>query len=176
LLSSDEVRLQGRDYYIDFSYVISSRIEFQRYGNIVKELLNPSGSINYAKYLIFDNVPLNMNYLVFDEFNRQIAGTVNVASDSPTVFGTNTYFEVATDIGLLTEGTYILVNSEIRLVNSIINNTTFTVSQSYDFNANDQLITLVTVPYNAITTEYLRELAITIEGPRTIVLTTEEDY
>jgi hypothetical protein len=176
LLSVDEMRLQGRNYYIDFSYVISSQIEFQRYKDVVKNLLNPSGSINYAKYLIFDEVPLSLGYLVFDELNRQVAGTVNVASELPTVWGTNTYFEVANTIGLLSEGTYILVNNEIRIVNSIINNTTLTVSEPYEFDANDLTITLVTVPYRAITTEYLREVAVTIEGPRTIVLTTEEDY
>jgi hypothetical protein len=176
LLSVDEMRLQGRNYYIDFSYVISSQVEFQRYKSIVKNLLNTSGSVNYAKYLISENIPLSLVYLVFDEFSRQIAGTVNVASELPTVWGTNTYFEVANTIGLLSEGTYILVNNEIRIVNSIINNTTLTVSQPYEFNANDQTITLVTVPYRAISTEYWREVAVTIEGPRTIVLTTEEDY
>lgn len=176
LLSTDEIRLQGKEYYIDFSYIISSQIEFQRYKDIVKNLLNPSGSINYAKYLLFNNVPLNLSYLVFDELTRQVAGTVNVASELPTVWGTNTYFEVANTIGLLSEGTYILVNNEIRIVNSIINNTTLTVSQPYEFDANDQTMTIVTVPYRAITTEYWREIAITLEGPRTIVLTTEEDY
>jgi hypothetical protein len=176
LLSSDEIRMQGKDYYIDFSYVISSRVEFQRYKNLVKELLNPSGFVNYAKYLIFDSVDTETNYIVFDEFSRQIAGTVNVANGSFTVIGTNTYFEVANTIGLLSEGTYILVNSEIRIVNSIINNTTITVSESYEFDANDQLVTIVIKPYRAIVTEYFREVAITLEGPRTIVLTTEDEY
>ena len=176
LLSTDEIKLQGKDYYLDFSYVISSQIEFQRYKDIVKNLLNPSGSINYAKYLISNNIPLTLGYLVFDELSRQVAGTVNVASELPTVWGTNTYFVVANTIGLLSEGTYILVNNEIRIVNSIINNTEFIVSQPYEFDANDQTITIVTVPYRAIATEYWREVAITLEGPRTIVLTTEEDY
>lgn len=176
LLSTDEISLQGKNYYIDFSYVISSKVEFQRYKNIVRDLLNTAGSVNYAKYLISEDIPLNLSYLIFDEFSRQLAGTVNVAPQSPTVIGTNTYFVVANTIGLLSEGTYILVNSEVRIVNSIINNTTITVSESYDYNANDQLITLVSVPYRAVTTEYWRELAITLEGPRTIVITTEENY
>jgi len=176
LISDDEIRLQGEDYYIDFSYVITSQVEFQRYKDIVKILLNPSGSINYAQYQILDNIDSRLRYVIFDEFSRQLAGTVNVASQFPTVWGTNTYFVVANTIGLLSEGTYILVNSEIRIVNSIINNTTLTVSEPYEFDANDQLVTLVTVPYRAITTEYLRELAISLEGPRTIVITTEEDF
>jgi hypothetical protein len=180
MISSDEIRLQGRDYYIDFSYVISSQIEFQRYKSIVKNLLNPSGSINYAKFNIFDNVDarytISPNTIsVFDDFSRQLAGQVNVTSNSIFVDGNeNVYFQLANTIGILNEGTYILVNSEIRIVNSIINNTSITVSEPYNYSANDQYVTILVVPYNAITTEYWRELAITLEGPRTIVLTTEE--
>jgi hypothetical protein len=174
MISSDEIKLQGRDYYIDFSYVISSQIEFQRYKNVIKDLLNPSGSINYAKYNIFDTVSSPNPKIVFDDLEREIAGTINVASGLPLVWGTNTYFEVANTIGLMTEGSYIVVNSEIRIVNSIINNTTITVSEPFSYNANNTLLDLYNVSYNAISTEYWRELAITIEGPRTIVITTEE--
>jgi hypothetical protein len=174
MISADEIRLQGRDYYIDFSYVISSQIEFQRYRNIVKELLNPSGSINYAKYNIFDNVQALNSMIVYDDLERELAGTINVSSNQSSALGTNTYFVVANTIGLMNVGTYIVVNSEIRIVNSIINNTTITVSEPFSYNANNTLLDLYYVPYRAITTEYLRELAISIEGPRTIVITTEE--
>jgi hypothetical protein len=175
LLSADEIRLQGSNYYLDFSYVISSQVEFQRYKEVVKDLLNPSGMINYARYRITDNVSSNVTFIVFDEITRELAGQVNVTANSVVVDGNeNVYFQVANTIGLITEGTYILVNSEIRIVNSIINNTTITVSESYNYSANDQFVTIVDVPYNAVTTEYWRELAITLEGPRTIVITTEE--
>jgi hypothetical protein len=172
LLSSDEIRLQGENFYIDFSYVITSQVEFQRYKNVVRDLLNPSGAINYGRYEIIDSIPSSLRFSVFDQFSRQVSGTVNV--ESYFAYGTNTFFEVANSIGLMTEGSYIVVNSEIRIVNAIINNTTFTVSEPFDYSANDQLITLVYVPYNAITTEYWREIAITVEGPTTIVITTEE--
>lgn len=176
LLSNDEIRLQGNNYYIDFSYVISSKIEFQRYKDVVKNILNPVGTINYARYTLFDEIDVDTISTVFDEFNLQVAGTVDVSANYPTVWGTNTYFEVANSIGLLTEGSYIIVNSEIRIVNTIINNTTILVSEPFEYNANNQLITLRYVPYRAITTEYYRELAITLEGPRTVVITTEEPY
>jgi hypothetical protein len=176
LLSSDEIRLQGKDYYVDFSYVITSQIEFQKYRSIVKDLLNPVGAINYAVYNIPDQLSANLDYEVLSQIDREVAGTINVASGFPTVWGTNTYFVVANTIGLLTEGSYILVNSEIRIVNSIINNTTITVSEPYSYSTNDTTMTLVYKPYRAITTEYWRELAISIEGPRTVVLTTEENY
>jgi len=174
MLSNDDMRLQGKNYYVDFSYVISSKVEFQRYKNIIRDLLNPSGSVYYSRFLIEDTVQIIPGYIVFDEFTRQVAGTVNVENGSSVIIGTNTYFEVANSIGLLTEGTYILIDSEIRIVNSIINNTTITVSESYSDTLNDQVITILTFPYNAITTEYWREVAINLEGPRTVVITTEE--
>lgn len=177
LLSTDEIRLQGENYYIDFSYVITSKVEFQRYKNIIKDLLNPVGSINYAKYQILDNVASTLQFSVDDEFTRQLAGQVNVSANSIYVHGNqNVYFELANFIGVLTEGKYILVNSEIRIVNSIINNTDITVSESFNYNASDQFVTILSVPYNAVTTEYWRELAISIDGPRSIVITTEENF
>jgi len=154
---------------------------------VVKDLLNPSGTIQYARYKILDGIDIDSQNIVFDTFSRQIAGTVNVASESSFVWGTNTYFEVANTIGLLSEGTYILVNSEIRIVNSIINNTLITVSESYESDANDQLATIIVSKYNenpvveqeydAITTEYWRELAsVNDDRSRTIVIRTERDF
>jgi hypothetical protein len=178
ILSTDEIRLQGRDYYINFSYVITSKVEFDRYKNIVKSLLNPAGFINYAKYNIVDEINTvtndQLSFTVDTTIEREIAGTVNVTSNQIQVDGTNTYFVLANTLGLLSEGSYIFVNSEIRIVNSIINNTTITVSQPYTYSANDQLISLRYFPYRSITTEYWRELAITIEGDRGNVLITEE--
>jgi hypothetical protein len=172
LLSADEIKLQGQNFYIDFSYVITSRVEFQRYKNVIKNLLNPSGSISYARYEIIEDISSPLEFNVYDQLGFEVAGTVNV--NSYFVYGTNTYFQVANSEGLMTEGSYIIVNSEIRIVNAIINNTIFTVSEPFDYSANDQLITLEYVPYNAITTEYWRELALSLEGPTAVVLTTEE--
>jgi len=183
IISSDEIRLQGQNYYVDFSYVISSKIEFQRYRNIVKDLLNPSGTVQYARYQILENIDtnfgidMNLNSRVLDEFRRQLSGQVNVSSGSINVFGNqNVYFQLANTTGVIGEGSYILVNSEIRIVNSIINNTEITVSEPFEFSSNGGFSTILFPPYNAITTEYWRELAITLEGPRTIVITTEEDF
>jgi hypothetical protein len=176
ILSTDEMRLQGRDYYIDFSYVITSRIEFDKYKNIVKNLLNPAGFVNYSQYKIVDNIDSFLTLDVDSSPTLELVGTVSVTSGNSFVNGTRTFFKLAEEIGLLSEGNYILVNSEIRIVNSIINNTTFTVSESFDFDANNQLITIFEYPYKSITTEYWREVAISVEGPRSIILTTEEEY
>jgi hypothetical protein len=159
LLSSDDVKLEGKNYYIDFSYVISSKVEFSKYKNIVKDLLNPSGAVNYAIYKIIEtiNVPVTIN--IESELTKQVAGTVNVAANSYFITGyQNTKFVVANNTLLLPPGTNIKVNGEIRIVNSIINNTSITVSESFNHSANGQLITIVIPPYNSITTEYWREM------------------
>ena len=159
LLSSDDIKLEGENYYIDFSYVISSKVEFSKYKNIVKELLNPSGSINYAIYNIIDTVDLPITINIESDLTKQIVGTVNVAANSEFVTGyQNTQFIIAENIDLLVPGTYIKVNGEIRIANSIINNTSITVSEAFSYSANDQLVTIMIPPYNAITTEYWREI------------------
>jgi hypothetical protein len=171
LLSSDDTRLEGKNYYIDFSYVLSSRVEFSKYKNIVKELLNPSGSVNYAVYKIIEkiNVPVSIN--IESNLTKQIAGTVNVASNGYFVTGTNTQFMIASQIGLINPGTYIKVNGEIKIANSIINNTAITVSDEFNYSANNQLLTIMIPPYSAVTTEYWRE--INTEIPVEQILTTE---
>ena len=159
LLSSDDVKLEGRNYYIDFSYVISSKVEFSKYKNIVKDLLNPSGTVNYAIYKIIENIDVPVTINIESELTRQVSGTVNVAANSYFVTGfQNTHFVVANSTLLMPPGTNIKVNGEIRIANSIINNTSITVSEAFNYSANDQLITIVLPPYNSITTEYWREI------------------
>ena len=159
LLSSDNIKLEGKNYFIDFSYVISSKVEFSRYKNVVKELLNPSGSINYAVYKIIDTIDLPISINIESDLTRQVTGTVNVSSNSYFVSGyQNTQFVVANTTNILMPGTYIKVNGEIRIANSIINNTSITVSEPFNYSANDQLITILIPPYNSITTEHWREI------------------
>jgi len=159
LLSNDDTKLQGGNYYIDFSYVISSRVEFSKYKNIVKDLLNPSGAVNYAVYKIIETIDVPVTINIESEVTRQITGTVNVAANSYFVTGyQNTNFILANNTTILMPGTYIKVNGEIRISNSIINNTSITVSEAFTYSANDQLVTIMIPPYNSITTEYWREI------------------
>lgn len=58
IISSDDMKLQGLDYYIDQSYVIKSSIEFNKYKNILRDLLHPAGSIVYSEVLRQDPVDL----------------------------------------------------------------------------------------------------------------------
>ena len=49
LVSSSYTKLQGKDYFIDYSYVIVSSIQFQKYKQVLKELLHPAGLIPYSE-------------------------------------------------------------------------------------------------------------------------------
>ena len=49
IISSSYTKLQGKDYYIDYSYVIASSVEFRKYKQVLKELLSPAGMIVYAE-------------------------------------------------------------------------------------------------------------------------------
>lgn len=169
IISSDECKLQGENYYIDFSYVVASKVEFTKYKNIVKDLLNPSGSINYARYVMDQDVDVNLNISIIPRFEKQLVGTVNVVSNQVGIWGTNTYFLTAQSLGNIQPGSYIKVNSEIRVVNNIINNTYLTVSNNFTYNANDMIVSTVNV-YNTLANEVYEEIR--IESPQ-IVITTE---
>ena len=50
ILSNSERRLQGSDYYVNYSYIISSFTELTKYKKILKDLLHPSGLISYSDF------------------------------------------------------------------------------------------------------------------------------
>ena len=56
LISSAYMKLQGKDYYIDYSYVISSTIQFSKYKQVLKELLHPAGLIPYVEIIRIDEI------------------------------------------------------------------------------------------------------------------------
>ena len=58
IISSEDMKLQGLNYYIDQAYVIQSTIDFKKYKQILKELLHPAGSIVYAEVHRQDGIPL----------------------------------------------------------------------------------------------------------------------
>ena len=141
IISSTERKLAGQDYYVDYSYVISSQIEFYRYKKILKELLHPVGFINYSDYNKTNTVDLTdvsvstINVATDSQF-LTVAGAVNVGNGMIVVAGTNTKFNLALSRGALTVGSRIAVNGEIRTVNSVVSNTSLLVSS----NVNDIVI------------------------------------
>jgi hypothetical protein len=142
ILSAADRRLAGSKYYIDYSYVTSSTVEFTKYKKILKELLHPVGFINYANYnktseIIGNTIDTaNVSFLT-------ISGRVNVNS-SIYVTGINTRFNIANTKGILTIGSYISVNNQIRTINSIQSNTVLTVSSQFTQYANYQTIFIST--------------------------------
>jgi hypothetical protein len=181
LLSSSDRRLQGQDYYINYSYVLSSQVEFSRYKDIFKQLIHPAGYINYS-WLNKENV-LEKNVVTtatttpfeIDELSYTIAGTVNVNS-TIFVIGTGTKFNTANSLGYLSIGSNVAVNGVIRTVNSIISNTELTVSSPFNTLANVQTMIILTservLPdLNNLATDNLSTQLITTEDD--IILSTE---
>jgi hypothetical protein len=122
LLSTPERKIAGREYYVDYSYVISSKIEFYKYKKMLKDLLHPVGFVNYAEYQksnAFNGAVITAETVK----DVTISGRVNVSNGSVVVSGQFTKFNIANQNNILTPGTRIAVNGEIRTVNSIISNT-----------------------------------------------------
>jgi hypothetical protein len=143
ILSSSERKLQGSDYYVDYSYITSSLTEFTRYKDVLRQLLHPSGFVNYSD--------LNKNLTVTQKdtsvsrtITNQISGTVSVTNGSIYVNGINTKFNVANSLGTVTIGTNIAVNGELRIVNSIISNTNISVSSAWTMSASSEPLNIVT--------------------------------
>jgi hypothetical protein len=135
IISSTERNLAGRDYYVNYSYVISSQIEFYRYKQLLKELLHPVGFVKYATFnksntIDLTDVSVSTINVATDPQFLTVAGTVNVGNGSILVTGTNTKFNAAISRGALTAGSRIAVNGEIRTVNSVVSNTSLLVSSN----------------------------------------------
>jgi hypothetical protein len=135
IISSTERKLAGQDYYVDYSYVISSQVEFYRYKQILKDLLHPVGFVNYAEFnksntIDLTDVSVSTINVATDPQFLTIAGTVNVGNGRITVTGTNTKFNLAASRGAFTTGSRVAVNGEIRTVNSVVSNTSLLVSSN----------------------------------------------
>lgn len=148
LLSNDQSRLQGRDYFIDYSYVLASEVEFGKYKNLLKQLLHPAGLESYSKYTIEENIETLITPVIPQEtalFVQNVelrpSGTVNVNS-SIYVTGSNTKFLQFVSRGIITEGiTPIAIQDEVRTISSVPSNTTIIVSSPFTINANNQTLT-----------------------------------
>mgnify|MGYP003350556667 FL=1 len=171
ILSSADRKLQGRDYYVDYSYVTSSTVEFAKYKKIFKELIHPAGFRAYGEVNrldVLDADVATLEKLVAPITIKTLSGTVNIANASITVTGTGTKFNVANTLRTITIGSYIAVNSEIRVVNNIISNTELTVSSPFTISANGQELVVMNTVYDAIATEVTLE-EITAENELSLI-------
>lgn len=173
ILSSTDRKLQGRDFYINYSYLLSSEIEFARYKKIFKELLHPAGFKSYAELNKLNELGANnvtMNTLTVPKNIRTLSGTVSVNS-TIYVVGTGTNFTRAANLDFIGANTWIAVNSEIRMVNSIISDTLLTVNSAFTITANNEELVVLNVDYDAIATEVTLDEII---AENELVLTVEE--
>jgi hypothetical protein len=143
ILSTSERKLQGRNYYVGYSYITASATEFKKYKKILKQLLHPAGFVNYSdlnEYVSFTANTINIS----TTSANTISGRVNVATGSIYVTGLNTKFNVANTKGTLTIGSNIAVNGVIRTVSTIISNTNLSVSSAFTTSANAQPVIILT--------------------------------
>jgi hypothetical protein len=172
ILSSDR-KIQGRNFYGNFAYLTTSQVEFSKYKKIFKDLLHPAGFKAYAEWerkTDLEQQPVSLDIVTVPKNIRTLSGLVNVANASITVTGVGTRFNVANTLGIITIGSYIAVNSDIRMINAIISNTELTVSESFTVTANLEEMVVVNTVYDAVATEITLE-EITAENE--IVLTVE---
>jgi hypothetical protein len=131
IVSSSERKLQGRDYYVDYSYLLSSRTEFFKYKKLLKELVHPIGLVDYAEYkttqvIEGEDILVNKKSISVDSQYKTISGRVNVKSGNIVVTGVGTKFNTAASLGIINTASglaKISVNGEIRKVNTILSNT-----------------------------------------------------
>ena len=142
ILSSSDRKLQGRDYYVDFSYVTSSLTDFKKYKTILKDLLHPAGFAKYAE------VNKNANFASTGSLTatktNTISGLVTVTAGSIYIVGNNTKFNIANTRGIMTVGSTVIVNGESKTVSSIISNTNVAVSSTFTYSASAQPLIITT--------------------------------
>jgi len=143
IISNYERKMQGSNYYIDFSYVTESLVSFSKYKNILKDLLHPAGFVNYAIYTLIKETKDKEATVSSFYSSNTISGYVSTTNNSIYLIGTNTRFNVANTVGILTIGSNIAVNGQIRTVNSIISDTSISVSSPFTMNSNNQTISIL---------------------------------
>jgi hypothetical protein len=142
ILSSLDRKIEGLDYYIDFTYVTSVATEFSKYATILKNLLHPAGFRNFAEYPISRSIDSEVT--VGSSVAQTISGLVSTTNGSITVTGTGTKFNIANTLGIISIGTQIAINNQIRTINAIVSNTSLTVSSAFTSNASAQTLIIIT--------------------------------
>ena len=143
IISASERKLQGLDYYQDYIYVTNVPVEFSKYKSILKGLVHPAGYKNYAEFDVTKVVDAQI--VTSQNISNTLAGTVNVTSNSVYVTGSNTRFVTVTNTSgnLVNTGTKVVVNNEIRTINTVISNTNVEVTVAFTSNATSQSIIIL---------------------------------
>jgi hypothetical protein len=167
IISSSERVIQGREYYVDYSYLLSSSVEFSKFKEVFKNLIHPAGFVDYAEYKIIETIDTTLNKTALNVANT-IAGTVNV-NNSIYITGINTNFVLAQTLGIISVGTKVAVNTEIGYISEIVSPTSIIVGSSFSQIANlQEMIILSDVEPLLLFTE--DSLPITTESNELITL------
>jgi hypothetical protein len=152
--------------------LLSSSTGFAKYKKIFKELLHPAGFKAFAELSRLSELEATASdtqTLVAPTTIKTLSGRVNVANVSIYVTGSNTKFNVANSLGIISIGSYIAVNSQIRVVSSIISNTNLAVTSAFTITANNQELLVMNTVYDAVATEItLEEILAENELPLTV--------
>ena len=155
IISSTERKIQGRDYYVDYSYVLSSKVEFRQYKRILKELLHPAGLINYSRFRIDATSNVSQLSIIKVDASKTLSGRVNVQSGKVYVTGYGTNFETAYQKGYIKLGDAVDINGKIYILDQIVSasniklepivtNSLYNVSAvPFDYSANLQPIIVI---------------------------------
>ena len=104
--------------------------------------MHPAGFVNYAD--VNKQFDSNVTIITVETTTNTISGNVSVTGNSIFISGSGTRFNVANSRGILTLGSNVAVNGEIRTVNSIISNSNISVSSAFTYSANDQTLIILT--------------------------------
>lgn len=143
IISSSERKLAGSDYYIDYSYVTSSLVEFSRYKSILKQLLHPAGFVNYATFRKEIDIETATSNVSVSK-STSVAGYVSVTNGSIYITGTDTRFNVANSLGIISEGSNIAIYDQIRTIESILSNSNISVTSAFSSNITAQTLIALT--------------------------------
>ena len=161
IISAEEMRIASSNYYHLYSYTISAEIEFNRYKNIIRNLIHPAGFQDHGEWNDFNELETETQGF-FEASNtvtfKILSGKVSTQNNSIFVVGTGTKFLTANSLGLISIGSFITINSEIRVVNSFISNTNLSVTNAFTITTSEEDLVVINTVFDAVSTEILEEV------------------
>ena len=127
-LSSDKY-LQDNFYYQEFSYVIKSKQFINRYRDVVKNLIHPSGTALFGSFEsnFQANHPLNIITTITSQENANltisISGFRNLSGVGLSIFSNGDLIVITNNNDTIEEGLYV--------INTAINNTSANITYDY---------------------------------------------
>lgn len=137
LLSTKGIVLQGRDYFIDYSYILKIEEEFNRFKDILKKTIHPAGMVAYSQYLLESKIS--------QEISEDISSELEINNPDPIMFFDGFNF---TGISSYTGGPDMFMNDQDILTMGAINvpgieGARFSANTYYDTTSED----LPIIPY-----------------------------